>query len=191
MPPSARDSISAIRGLARKCHAPAPSDVPADAGLASKSGGSWQIGETQMALRVGTPVRGLGAGASTAQMTRGYHDEPLDRSIMLVWIVTNQRLDPIRPENDEHRRDPRRRRRVVGSKQVGTRAAHRWRRHRAPPRFACARALLFVPSFWTAISPYNPLQLGLLRPEANVGAAARPSWVAPTISRAHVANTTT
>jgi hypothetical protein len=36
----ARDAISAIRGSARKCHAPAPSDVPADAGLAAKSGGS-------------------------------------------------------------------------------------------------------------------------------------------------------
>jgi hypothetical protein len=65
------DAISAIRGSARKCHTPAASDVPADAGLGAKSGGSWQMGETQMAFRVRTAVRGLATGASTAQMTRG------------------------------------------------------------------------------------------------------------------------
>ena len=67
----ARDAISAIQGSARKCHAPASSDVRADVGLAAKSGGSWQIGETQMAFRVEAAVRGLAASASTAQMTRG------------------------------------------------------------------------------------------------------------------------
>ena len=47
------------------------SDVPADFGLAAKSGGSWQVGETHIGFRVWAAVRGLAASASTAQMTRG------------------------------------------------------------------------------------------------------------------------
>jgi hypothetical protein len=58
-------------GVRRKCHAPAPSDRPAHVGLAAKSGCSSQIGETQMAFRVGAAMRGLAASASTAQITRG------------------------------------------------------------------------------------------------------------------------
>jgi hypothetical protein len=48
-----------------------PPNVRADVGLAAKSGGSWQIGETQMAFRVRAAVCGLAASASKAQMTRG------------------------------------------------------------------------------------------------------------------------
>jgi hypothetical protein len=48
-----------------------------------------------MAFRVGAAVRGLAASASTTHM-EGHHNEPLDRSIMLVWIVASQRLDPVR-----------------------------------------------------------------------------------------------
>jgi hypothetical protein len=106
---------------------------------------------------------------------------------MLVWIVTNQRLDPIRPEHGEHSETTAeggewsdQSKSGDGRLIAGVAAAFRLR-----------VSIVLVPGLWTAISPYNPSQQGLLRPEANVGAVARPSWAAPTISRTHVANTTT
>jgi hypothetical protein len=54
----------------------------------------------------------------------------------------------------------------------------------SPPRASAFRlrvSIWLVPGFWTAMSSYNLLRQGLLPPEANVGAAARPSWTALTI----------